>query len=414
MTTNDTRSLHNDLAALGLDDSVINAWIDDDAKLGSESYAATRKPVWWQDETSLHQMCDDLGYSQYIRDVFLTANKRIKKEGPAWWTLLAIASGLFLTDDNALRGGAIKRTRPPRDRWGELVDLLPVLIQFTAIKTMVQRHRAMGIDAQVTRDTADDLPLRMEEFERKHGSPGTTDDQYWFNNHIRGKLYMLGRLQFVPGDLDLPCVVLGNEQNQYVALALGDHKVRADGQWATADREVALKAPDNWTTSLRQTNDAIIGHAINKQGCIEPKLSTFPLSQWKIALKAGDIVLTVHIPARGRLDTQACLDSFTQALAFYPKFFPKLNAKAFTCVSWLMDPQLKLLEESCPNLGQFIRLFHSVPVRTNNDRQMFERVFDNQTDLKTLPRDNALRRALIAHMEQGQKWRVAGGYRMID
>lgn len=411
--TIDTQSVRDDLLSLGLDAEVADAWVTDDLSAGGPSAGPSAYAVWWQDEAKLVQVCEELKYTAEIRDVFLAASRRITQTAPAWWTLLAIASRCLLNPTGNFRSTASKRPSPSASTWGELSDLYPGLIHFTSLQSMVHDHRAMGIPPAVTVDTADDLPLRMEEFHQKHGRWGTTDTMHWFSGHLRRTIYKLGRLQFTPADFGLSCIVLANKQGESVAMALGNFSVRADGQFATTDKSIAVDAPDNWMTTLTQTSDAITGHVIDEQGCIQRKLTTFDLNDWRVALKQGDQTLAVHIPARGRLDPAACVESFTSAAAFYAKFYPELKPVAFTCISWLMDPQLTHLEQGQSNLGRFIRLFHPIPMRTSNDDQMFERVFDRQTDLKTLPRDTSLRKGLIAHMEQGKKWRSAGGYRLI-
>lgn len=410
----DLQRIHDDLQSLGLPENVVATWLEDYAKLAAAPLIEPSSPLWWSDEAKLIEVSNALGFAPQIREAFVHAARGFKQSTPSWWTLLGIASVLLISDDDKLRTAAINRPQPPTERWGELADMYHAMVHFTAAKQMLERHRALNIPAAITKDTADDLPLRMEVFHAKHGRWGTTDIKGWFNNHLRCKLYKLGRLQFLPATLDLPCVVLGNKQNQYATVIQGDLRVRPDGQFASADHGIEADNPDNWTTTFTQTSNTITGHRVNEHGAIEKALSVFDLTQWQVKLQAGDQILTVHIPARGRLDTTSCLDSFDQAQVFYPRYYPGLNAKAFTCVSWLMDPQLVQLQQGQANLGKFVKLFHSVPVQKANDRQVFERVFDGQTDLQTLPRDTTLRRELIAHMEAGGKWRHAGGYRMIQ
>lgn len=411
--TSETQFVRDDLLSLGYEPAVADAWLDADLKLAGPSSDPSRYKVWWSDEARLVAVCDELKYSKAIRDAFLAACRRINQTAPAWWTLIAMGTRAIQCPDHTVRQAAGKRPYPPASTWGELSDLFPAMIHFAGVEHMIQQHRAMGISPVITAATADDLPLRMEEFHQKHGRWGTTDTMHWFSNHMRSNLYCLGRLQYVPAPFGLSCMVLANEQGESAAVALGDFPVRADGQFAGADKGIAAEAPDNWTTTFTQTSEAITGHVIDEQGCIQRQSTTFPLNTWRVALKPDDTTLTVHIPARGRLDPAACLDSLNEALVFYAKYYPNLKPKAFTCISWLMDPQLTAFEQGQSNLGKFIRLFHPIPMRTANDDQMFERVFHNQRDLKTLPRDTSLRKMLIAHMEQGKKWRGAGGYRLI-
>jgi hypothetical protein len=73
-----------------------------------------------------------------------------------------------------------------------------------------------------------------------------------------------------------------------------------------------------------------------------------------------------------------------------------------------------MIQQGQCNLAHFVKLFHSLPYPSGNSNQMFERVFDNQNDIATLPRDTSLRREIIAHMEAGGRWRSASGYRLLE
>ena len=77
-------------------------------------------------------------------------------------------------------------------------------------------------------------------------------------------------------------------------------------------------------------------------------------AQWHIALEAGDPVLSVHIPATGRMDHAACTDAFGRALRFFRRHFPDHPFRAFTCLSWLMDPQLADCLPPRANLVSFL------------------------------------------------------------
>lgn len=398
----------NDLLQLGLPEADARVLLDDAAAAKVELSNAT---VWWRDPAALKRMCDEMAFAPAIHEVFANVAVRIEREAPAWWTLLLLSSPLMTSEDAAVRKRVLQCPAPPADRWGELSSLHRALIYLTALPGMVERHRAMGIDPAITRDTADDLPLWMHEYHNKHGKWGTADVG-WFPNHLRGRIFALGRLQFDLSQFGLKYTILINQQGESAALVLGGETIRADGQFAGADDGLHADAPDNWVTTFTETPDGWTGHRVNPQGFIRRETQTFPARDWRIHTKQFDLAIGVHIPARGRLETQACLDSFAQAQAFFTRHLPEYQNKVFQCVSWLMDPQLTLLENGQSNLGRFVQLFQSVPLSKGNSQQMFERVFNNQTNLATLPRDNSLRRTLIHEMEQGRRYRSAGGYRL--
>lgn len=398
----------NDLLPLGLKEADIRVLVEDAAAAGVDPSSLK---VWWREPAALQTMCDQMGFATVIHEVFATAAARIDRETPAWWTLLALCAPLMISEDAAVRKRLLQMPAPPSDRWGELSALHRALIYLTALPGMVEHHRTMGIDPQITRDTADDLPLWMHEYHQKHGRWGTADVG-WFQNHLRCRIFALGRLQFDLSQFGLKYTILVNKKGESAALVLGGELIRTDGQFAGADDGLLANAPDNWTTTYSESTDGWAGHRVDPKGFIRRELETFPAEDWQVHTRQFDRSIGVHIPARGRLETQACLDAFTKAEAFFTRYFPDYQNKLFQCVSWLMDPQLTLLENGQSNLGRFVQLFQSVPLSKGNSHQMFERVFNNQTDLATLPRDNTLRRTLIHEMQQGRRYRSAGGYRL--
>ncbi len=403
-------SVEQQLRDAGLDDQAGVCWADFQRVTGSD----TVEPVWWRDRRQLSQLCEALGFSEPVRQALRAAAVRIDHEAPHWWTLLAVTDRLWRCDDDDLRSAAMRRQRPPRTRWGELADLFPALTCLTGLRDMVQRHRQMGIPEQITRDTADDLALGMERYFHEHGAWGTTMDSGWFHRHLRLKLYALGRLQFEIVRFHFPYLVLIDEAGRVAALLEPGQEMRPDGQFASADRGQAVGDSGNWTSALTETADAWTGHAIHARGFAQRSLRRFDKTRWRVGMKCGDPALSVHIPARGKLDATACRQSFALAQQFFPRYFPRHRAAGFFCVSWLMDPQLAAVLDEPSNICRFLSLFHSLPFMRGDDEQFFDRVFGGRLALADAPRDTVLRRRILEHMEAGGRWRTALGIRLCS
>ena len=80
----------------------------------------------------------------------------------------------------------------------------------------------------------------------------------------------------------------------------------------------------------------------------------------QFGLKKGDPVIAVHIPADGPMCADACNASFALAKEFFARYFPEYHYKAFTCHSWLLDPELKNLLGEDSNIIQFQNRFENV------------------------------------------------------
>lgn len=127
-----------------------------------------------------------------------------------------------------------------------------------------------------------------------------------------------------------------------------------------------------------------------------------------------EVVLSVHIPADGRLSPAAVDDSFQRAGPFFARHFPEVGPiRWLVCHSWLLDP---VLSEILPgsNLDSFARRWE-VWTSHSSDRSAYYFGFDIQTgeqptpDLDSLPADSGLHRAMIAHWRSGGSFSEASG-----
>jgi hypothetical protein len=126
---------------------------------------------------------------------------------------------------------------------------------------------------------------------------------------------------------------------------------------------------------------------------------------------AGHPVLGVHIPERGRLDPQACDDSFDRAREFFPQHFPEREHRYATCNSWLLDPQLAEYLPADSNVVRFQRRFTQSGPGTDDDNTVFEFVFRRlNPPLDELPQDTTLQRAVVAHLRTGRHWQPVSGW----
>ncbi len=77
----------------------------------------------------------------------------------------------------------------------------------------------------------------------------------------------------------------------------------------------------------------------------------------KYGIEKGDTVLAIHIPAAGPLILEDCLKSVDMAREFFPKHFPGVDFKCFTCHSWLLDPTHREIMKESSNILAFQTMF---------------------------------------------------------
>lgn len=296
----------------------------------------------------------------------------------------------------------------PDARMGDLAPMFPAVIAASGIPHMRGLNASRGIPEVISEAPLADLNIWLLDHKAKYGSCGLKQ-LVWLLFHLTGRLYQLGRLQFVAGTSQLPVRVFRNASDgRTIAVSEPGIRYRADGQ---VDGLNGIADPDAWTSELEITDYSVRGNPIDPLGSAHPEAIELQMPEWSQVLAPGDGIIEVHIYAGGKLDYDACRDSFAQAREFFPRYFPDAPFAGFTCQSWLLDPNLERILPSESNLVRFGRLFQRVPV-PGGDWQTFERVFgvNKPDDLSALPRDTALRRAVLDHIENGNQMWFAGGF----
>jgi hypothetical protein len=133
----------------------------------------------------------------------------------------------------------------------------------------------------------------------------------------------------------------------------------------------------------------------------------------------GDGAIGLHIPDAGPLTPEAVSASLDEGRLFFARHFPEEGYTAFSCGSWLLDPQLReyLPEES--NIIRFQRRFelepYAEPEGLDADVEVLRFVFRTlSTPLDELPRRTALQRAIVDHLSAGRHWQWRQGRFPID
>lgn len=308
----------------------------------------------------------------------------------------------------------------PREQ-GEPATLLYAFIILSGVPALRQQHHDRGISESITVDTLSDIELWIKEYRTRYGMLGF-DAVGWLFNHLSGRLYKLGRLQFNFEFWDHDFHVFRNRQTRQVLMLAGDHyPFRADGQFmalqapfSTADG--ATDAISSWVSVFREVRPGVIqGNPVSPNGHVLPNVVELSLAEWELIFRRGDPALGVHIPATGPMPHEECGDSFRQACRFFPAHFPDRPWRAFTGNSWLLDPQFERRLPESSNIARFLKEMYLFPIPKANASQHFERVFGKQYEnlpperIDEAPQTTSLQRVLVQHVKAGGRWRGGGG-----
>ena len=140
-----------------------------------------------------------------------------------------------------------------------------------------------------------------------------------------------------------------------------------------------------------------------------PKPLRFDIPQ--IGAKAGDTVVTVHIPSGAKLVKEECVRSLERAKEFYARHFPNLDYKCFLCSSWLMDETLSEILPSDSNILSFQKIFNYVCAQESDAIIHYVFGWDKTiADIETIVCKTSFAQKVKERLLNGGKFYAASGY----
>lgn len=126
-------------------------------------------------------------------------------------------------------------------------------------------------------------------------------------------------------------------------------------------------------------------------------------------VKADDAVIYIHIPSSGKpFDRAARMDSYEKAFYFYRDYFTD-KTPIFCCISWLLNPENKMILGEKSNVSSFLDDFKIVEWFTYPDNRNMWRIFGKGADLpaEQLPRNTYMQKRFADWIARGH--RLGGG-----
>ncbi len=295
--------------------------------------------------------------------------------------------------------------------YGEpLYQAHPALVLLCRLPWLVEQYQTHGIADSVLRDSLLDMRIWMDVCEKRTGHPGMKE-YGWLSNTFRFQLFRLDRLQFVCGTNGIPAFVYRHRETGQVTALCPDGAVYCMNGEAEGTNGCEHSA--TWTAFLRQNETFVEGFPILPIGLARPDAVRLSLAEWELALKPGDPVLHIHIPEGAPLSAERVAHSFSMAPDFFRDHLGRIEARAFTCGSWLLDNSLAQIQPQ-GNIAHFQQCFHLVPTKGANDEQTRERAFgDRQADILTAPCHTSLQKGILAWYRSGRRCRGADGFILL-
>lgn len=410
---NTDRSVIGDLQAvlrsLGME-GLVESWRDT-WEISGRSYPA-RDEVFFLQAQHVRDVCQWLTMGPDVREALLDAAAVIRREAGLRRLAWHVHWLVFQCD---LDWTARRRQWPmlPQEL-GDAGRLFYAVVFLGAVPALRAAHNKSGVPETVTVQTLADLELWIREYRNRFGVWGF-NETWWLTGHLTSQLFHLGRLQFQMEQFDVDMHVFQRHTDGKPLLLAGNNmRFRSDGQFANAD---GLDAREGvWQTTYRRDERSTFGYPIAPTGRALHDPVELPTEEWEERLGKGDRVLGIHIPATGAMDHQACGASFQCAKEFFSKHFPEYDFRAFTCESWLLDPQLECHLPEQSNIVRFLREFYLFPFPGASAAQTIERVFGGKAidDWRSAPQRTSLQRIVAQHVLSGGRWRSGGGLILVE
>ena len=340
-------------------------------------------------------------FSKY-GDVYKTAAKQTAEDEALgrFLTLLVMA----LQDDEHRKTDLKEFSRPvtPAGKEPLAYEMVTGLALCSQLETGAENMRKRNFAQETINQVLTMAVGGVSTSERKNnGEPGF-ELLSWSQLYMQANLLLIERLeiQFF-AKFSARAVVFKNESGEVVTLAHGFELHRdgfALGATHFEDEDGA------WTAYIEETPESWSGHPFDEMGYVSNKKVELLKDEWEVVLQKGDPVIGLHIPPFGRMTPELIDKTLEETKKFAKEHYPDFEYKAFTCVSWLVDPQLDELLNAESNIVKFRQRFHSL-TRKCEGTDVFNFIFNKPNmnfDIHNLPEDSSLHRALKNHYLRGK------------
>lgn len=248
-----------------------------------------------------------------------------------------------------------------------------MVLLISCLEPSIAARRAMGMPDKAFLDTAYNALDRQMEKLKTTDDPRVSDFP-WDRSFYTCDIFFLERFYFKLERLGYPIAAYRREGEtgpETVAFFTQPVRIRRDGQLDGTNGQLD---PLAFETAYEATDCAVTGTPIHPAGVVYPGSRTLDLSQWKLALREGDITLGLHIPGGPGYDVEHLRFCTQAAYDFFARWFPSQEVRAFANESWLNDPHLPLLCKPGANIPGMQREMFLFPCE-EGERMMHGELF---------------------------------------
>lgn len=219
--------------------------------------------------------------------------------------------------------------------------------------------------------------------------------------------FILGRLCFEVTKFGSSYEVYRNKvTGQTLPIALPGFQYMEDGKRVKKGYEGPVLEP-----YLKEEGDALECFTFRDSGRLQMEPVKLHLPDYEKALQTGDSVISVHIPADGRMTPELVDEAFALAEEFFPKYFPELDVKAYMCGSWLLNTDMQEFLNPESNIIRFQKRFRVV-LTGPNGYSLYWHIFgvENFVPLEELKPINKFQQTFLDRVKAGKTLYTGYGY----
>ena len=357
--------------------------------------------VFFLEEKFIREACSTLEMEPSLCEAFMAAAQQIRAE-PA---LEQLAWHLHVLFFSHYREPEFQSWPMLPAKLGIAADMFYPVIMISGLPKIQEIYRQKQIPEKVRSETLADFLLHMNNYRKSTGRWGLSNVG-WICRHFTGRIFRLGRLQFMFDSFRQDLRAFRNIRDRRVLLlAESGISFRTDGQF---DGVNGIYDSNSFTSTLDFRIMPIRGNPAAPGGCVLRQTVHLSWTDWIQILAPGDTTLSLHISADGKMDFARCGDSLREAYTFFTKYFPERPVRAWTCDSWLLDPRFENYLPSESNIVRFQQEMYLHPVRGRNEGVVGQAFGSSSIDAQNVRTDTALQRAVLQHIKNGELW-IGGG-----
>ena len=273
-------------------------------------------------------------------------------------------------------------------------DMLPLFALIPSIEPSYMTYKAKGFTEEQCRKFVGCYRGNIGHAKRAYdGRPGLTTGYFdWLCIYAKSQIFDHGGLNFEIRKQGKLSLILRNKKTGEIMPLLANRTIHRSGYPLGCGGKEDTEG--SFEVNIEETETAWIAHPTVNY-LVSKEIREFSKDEWEKALGDGDDCIGIHIPRKTDFSPEAVTRSLNEAWKKVRDFYPELNPKAYTCTSWLLDPQLNEMLGDESKISSFSRRFHRYAAKSSG-KEVFSFVFNckSTVDPHDLPEETSLHRKL--------------------